>query len=207
MDRLDTVSVAVIFAIGRVPFEIELITAEQRPIASVRAIADDIDKVKFHQGGDVLCIANVGLVISVGNRDSFICRVFELKDRHWDAIDEQNDIRTAVVVFLKFKLVDRAEHVNYFRILAKIKEVNKLICPVIPMERIATGQNFVGFLHGAVQRLIGVAGYVGDQGMQLILRKKAILPAEILLKVIQQDNIILLSVDVIAALVLPAAVL
>ena len=75
------------------------------------------------------------------------------------------------------------------------------------MQHATTGQELVGLFHGAVQRLIGVAGCVGDQCVQLILRKVAILPAEILLKVIQQNNIVFLTVDVVAALVLPAAVL
>ena len=206
MNRINTVCIVVVLSVRRVPLEVKLIAAKQRAITGVGPVANDIDKVKLHQRWYVLRIANVRLIVGISNRDCLICWILQFKHRHRDAVNKQNYIRTAIVVLLKLELVDGLKDIDHLGVRAKLKEVDKLISAVIPVKNIPTGKQLVGLFHGSVQGLVRVAGDIGDQGVQFIIREVTVLPIQIILKIRKKYNIVLFSMDIIPALVFPAAV-
>ena len=206
MDGIDAVGIVVVHPVRRIPLEVKLIAAEQRAITGVGPITNNIDKVKLHQRRDVLRIANVRLIVGVSNRDCLICWILQFKHRHRDAVNKQNYIRTAIVVLLKLELVDGLKDIDHLGVRAKLKEVDELISAVIPVKNISTRKQLVRLFHGSVQGLVRVAGDIGDQGVQFIVRKVTVLPIQIFLKIRPKDYIVLFTMNVISALILPTTV-
>ena len=110
------------------------------------------------------------------------------------------------MVLLKLELVDGLKDIDHLGIRAKLKKVDKLISTVVPMKNISTRKQLVRLFHRSVQGLVRVAGDVGDQSVQLIIRKVTVLSIQIFLKIRPKDYIILFTMNVISALILPATV-
>ena len=155
------------------------IAAKQRAISGVSPVTNDIDKVKLHQRRDVLRIANVRLIVGVRNRYCLICWILQFKHRHRDAVNEQNNVRASIVELLKLELVDGLKDIDQLGVRAELKEVDKLISTVVPMKNISTRKQLVRLFHRSVQGLVRVAGDVGDQSVQLIIRKVTVLSIQI----------------------------
>ena len=71
----------------------EIVRRKQRACFIVHPIADDAERIVFHQFRNISSVADALLFVSIINRNLFFYRCFKLKNHHRNPVDIQNQIR------------------------------------------------------------------------------------------------------------------